>query len=137
MLVLGKFDQFDQYKVFAIIVLCCAVVVWGQGMEPVIKRVVQGLMNQNILIQCDGNSISFWILNGSVYGLLQTPSDFTACTQTECDPNKLRIPVLREELDGYTFQCGKINYNQTTHSLGQPTVLEVVIVTLPTGNLAS
>lgn len=59
-------------------------------------------MDENIAIQCfiaADYSITiskadiFWIINGSVYGLLQVPGDFIACSQS-CDLTSLIMTII-------------------------------------------
>lgn len=68
----------------------------------------------------------FWIINGSVYGLLQVPREYVLCSEVSCDLQALRIPVSRREMDGYTFQCVAIDYSDGTQYLGGVTELEVI-----------
>ena len=71
----------------------------------------------------------FWMINGSVYGLLQVPIQFVVCSEISCNLRSLRIPVVQSEMDGYTFQCVGIDYNTNTHYLGRQT--ELSVTTLP------
>ena len=65
-----------------------------------------------------------WIIDGSVYGLLRVPPDFTlGCSESRCD--SLRIPVLQIRMDGYTFQCVHIDYQNDTLYLSEVTALSV------------
>ena len=74
----------------------------------------EGLDDENVI----------WIINGSVYGLLQVPPDFTLeCSESRCD--SLRIPVLQTRMDGYTFQCVHIYYKNNTLYLSEVTALNV------------
>ena len=75
----------------------------------------------------------FWIINGSVYGLLQVPVDFSVCSSESCDLNSLAIPVPKSEMNGTTIQCVGIDYHNNTLYLGGVTVLEVF--PLPQGQL--
>ena len=97
-------------------------------------QAVAGLM-QNIQITCrsnlgteDGQFMEghlYWIVNGSVYGLLHVPRDFVTC----CDLNSLTIPVPQTEMDGYTFQCVEINYQNDTFDFpGEVRVLRVLTI---------
>ena len=104
-------------------------------------REVMGVagVRQNIQIYCgtnqgvleDGMEQSpFWIVNGSVYGLLHIPRDFMVC----CDLNSLTIPVPQTEMDGYTFQCVYINHQNNTLSIpGEVTVLHILTIELDNG----
>ena len=71
----------------------------------------------------------FWMINGSVYGLLQVPIQFVVCSEISCNLRSLRIPVVQSEMDGYTFQCVGIDYNTNTLHLGRQT--ELSVTTLP------
>ena len=87
-------------------------------------------VDQNVEVTCSSaatqGSEAFWIINGSVYGLLQVPSGFILCGESICDPNTLTIPVLRSEMNGFTFQCVIIDYLNNTQYLEDIVVLEVV-----------
>ena len=82
----------------------------------------------NVQIQCSiENPIHlFWMINSSVHGFLHVPNEFTGCSEANCDPKNLVIPVVQSEMDGYTFQCVSINYNTNTHHLGRQTELSVI-----------
>ena len=54
------------------------------------------------------------------------PRDLTVCTGGFCNLNTLTIPVVQSEMDGYTFQCVNIDYQNNTQYLGELTVLEVI-----------
>ena len=71
----------------------------------------------------------FWMINASVYGLLQVPNEFVVCSKFTCSLNILDIPVVQSEMDGYTFQCVGIDYNTNTHHLGRQTELSVITLT--------
>ena len=106
--------------------LCCTGQAWTQKTE------IAGL-SVNVQILCNHDSKSntgrmFWMINGSVYGLLHVPNEFVVCSES-CDLNTLRIPVVQSEMDGYTFQCVGIDYNTNTHHLGTQT--ELSVTTLP------
>jgi hypothetical protein len=97
------------------------------------KQVVAGL-SSNVQIPCtiaarEGLGLSgsdiFWIVNGSVYGLLQVPGDFVVCDEIICDLNTFKIPVIREEMNGSTFQCVHISHLDNIPYLGDITVLDV------------
>ena len=112
-------------------VLCCTEV-WPQDTR---KQGVAGV-DSNVEIPCvlpdipllsqeglDDENV-LWIINGSVYGLLQVPPDFTLeCSESRCD--SLRIPVLQIRMDGYTFQCVHIGYQNNTLYLSEVTALSV------------
>ena len=101
--------------------------VWPQDTE--LKQGFAGVL-QNIDITCSlllhGEDSVFWMINGSVYGLLQIPGDFVVCRSDSCELDVLTIPVAQNEMDGYTFQCVGIDYHSNTHNLGGVTVLEVL-----------
>ena len=88
----------------------------------------------NVLIQCSGgerlvesgSTDTFWIINGSVYGLLQAPPEFVVFSQVPCSLDSLTIPVVQREMDGYTFQCATVDHHIVTPMLGEVTLLEVV-----------
>ena len=106
--------------------LCCTGQAWTQIAETA------GL-STNIQIQCNNRHDSntghlFWIVNGSVYGLLHVPNEFVVCSES-CDLNSLIITVVQSEMDGYTFQCVGIDYNTNTHHLGRQTELSVITLT--------
>ena len=101
--------------------------------EPTRIGGVSGL-SRNVNILClDNNQAAtvFWIINGSVYGLLQVPDEFILCKEETCDLKDLTISVLQSEMDGYTFQCVGIDYNTNTHHLGRQA--ELSVTTLPQG----
>ena len=91
----------------------------------------------NVRIQCSGgerlaesgSADTFWIINGSVYGLLQAPPEFVVCSETSCSLDSLLILVVQTEMNGYTFQCVNIDHRTVSSHLGEVTMLEVV--TLP------
>ena len=106
--------------------LCCTGQAWTQETETA------GLsVNVQILGNHDSNTghHMFWIINGSVYGLLHVPNEFVVCSEVSCDLSSLTIPVVQSEMDGYTFQCVGIDYNTNTHHLGRQTVLSVTTLT--------
>ena len=94
---------------------------------------IQGIsgVDTNVDINCieEFSFAPFWIVNGSVYGLLHVPNEFVVCSEISCNPNSLRIPVAQNEMDGYTFQCVGIDYNTNTHHLGRQTELSVITLT--------
>ena len=108
--------------------LLCTIV-WPQDTE--LKQGFAGLL-QHIDITCSlvPNSQEeagvFWMINGSVYGLLHIPGDFVVCRSDSCELDVLTIPVAQSEMDGYTFQCVGIDYHTKTLDLGRTTVLEVM-----------
>ena len=105
--------------------MCCTVQAWTQITQ------IAGL---NADISClslhDSNTRHvFWIVNGSVYGLLHVPNEFVVCSEVSCDLRSLVISVVQNEMDGYTFQCVSIDYNTNTQHLGTQT--ELSVITLP------
>ena len=89
--------------------------------------VIAGL-SENLQILCNHFHL-FWMINGSVYGLLHVPNEFVVCSEISCDLRTLLIPVVQSEMDGYTFQCVGIDYNTNTHHLGTQTELSVTTLT--------
>ena len=92
--------------------------------------------NINIICSIEEETETFWMINGSLYGLLHAPNEFEVCHErTEgnikgnCDLSSLRIQVVQSEMDGYTFQCVGIDYNTNTHHLGTQTELSVITLT--------
>ena len=105
--------------------------VWAQNTR--IQIAVAGT-STNIHMSCGIGDIYFWKINGSVYGLLNLPNEYTVCDSRSCDPNTLSIPVVLLEMDGYTFQCGRIHYHSSAVWLGD--VTELRVTTLPqNGNI--
>ena len=93
---------------------------------PILCETTQGVFEEGGFME----ESPFWIVNGSVYGLLQVPRDFMIC----CDLNSLTVPVPQTEMDGYTFQCVEINHqNKTLNFPGEGTVLRVQSVELNHG----
>ena len=94
---------------------------------------ISGVSGASTNIHCftDGKVLSsiFWMINGSVYGLLHVPKEFVVCSETNCNLYDLRIPAVQSEMDGYTFQCVGIDYNTNTHHLGRQTELSVTTLT--------
>ena len=91
--------------------------------------------NINIICSIEEEIATFWMINGSLYGLLHVPNEFKVCSKSSegssegnCDLKSLRIPVLQSEMDGYAFQCVSIDYNTNTHHLGRQTELSVTTV---------
>ena len=78
---------------------------------------------------------TFWMINGSTYGLLQVPTGFVVCNQIFCDPTTLQVPVLQIEMDDYVLQCVSIDYNSNILFMGGETVLDVI--PLPQGQYSS
>ena len=109
----------------------------GSQTTPPTGRGIVGL-EQNLQILCSTTYQLadlrvfglLWMINGSVYGPLQVPGEFIVCGEV-CDLNTLIIPVVQREMDGYTFQCVSVDYNTSTHYLGEITVLNAT--TLPEG----
>ena len=66
----------------------------------------------------------FWMINGLVYGILHTPSEFRLCNEIAC----LIIPVVQGEMDRFIFQCFHIDHQQNTVLLGGVTMLEVLSI---------
>ena len=103
--------------------------VWPQDTE--LKQGFAGLL-QHIDITCSlahngpEEASYFWMINGSVYGLLHIPGDFVVCRSDSCELDVLTIPAAQSEMDGYTFQCVGIDYHKKTLDLGRITVLEVM-----------
>lgn len=110
---------------------------WGQTTPKIEHQetAVAGF-SRNVKIQCsitadyeqESVTISgfdvFWIINGSVYGLLQVPRDFVVCSSENI--NCLEIPNIESEMDGYTFQCVSIDHHRNTQYLGGVTALTVI-----------
>ena len=94
--------------------------------QPTNTTAVAGV-STNINIICDiGTSAFFWRINGLVYGALHVPDEYRVCDITRCDPLHLTIPVVLEEMDGNTFQCFGINYQNNTVLLGRQTMFTVL-----------
>ena len=113
------------YTCLVLQLLCCTGQEWTQ---------ITGIagLSVNVQIPCnhDSNTVHlFWMINGSVYGLLHVPNEFVVCSEVSCDLRSLTIPVVQSEMDGYTFQCVGIDYNTNTHHLGRCT--ELSVTTLP------
>ena len=97
--------------------------------------VVSGVStNFNIYCSIHEDIATFWMINGSLYGLLHAPNEFEVCGESRyrennyyyCNRHSLRIPVVQSKMDGYTFQCVGIDYNTNTHHLGRQTELSVL-----------
>ena len=135
----GKYDHIKFTSLYQALLICCTVVLPQQ--QPEIKQGVAGISRIDVVCSIandygeegvDFGNI-FWIINGSVYGLLQVPGDFSVCSSVLCDLNSLVIHVLKSEMDGITIQCAGIDYLNNTQYLGGVTVLEVF--PLPQGQL--
>ena len=114
-----------------LIVFAAASVLPQSTPRRVHKQAFAGLQGQNTDFQCSVSSHEvFWMVNGSVYGLLQVPRDYVVCSEV-CDLHTLTIPVAQREMDGYSFQCVGIDHATNTVSLGDEAVLNVT--TLPQG----
>ena len=79
-------------------------------------------VSTNINIICSSNdeeitSPTFWMINGSVYGLLHVPNEFVVCSLFRCDLTTLTIPVVQSEMNGYTFQCVSVDHYNNTQQL--------------------
>ena len=98
---------------------------WTQDQNITVTGIAGITVNTDI--RCS-NAHDFWMINGSVYGLLHVPNEFVVCSEI-CALDTLRIPVVQSEMDGYTFQCVGIHYNTNTHHLGRQT--ELSVITLP------
>ena len=91
-----------------------------------------GGISYNVDIPClnsDPDASVFWIINGSVYGLLQIPDEYILCKVEACDLNDITVSVVQNGMDGYTFQCVSIDYNTNTHHLGRQIELSVITLT--------
>ena len=133
-------EHYQLAMLVQIIALLCCIEVLPPTVALREDMAVAGV-RQNIVILCgtnqgvfeDGRFLEespFWIVNGSVYGLLHIPRDFMVC----CDLNSLTIPVPQTEMDGYTFQCVNINHQNNTLSIpGEVTVLRVQTIELDNG----
>jgi hypothetical protein len=119
---------------FFLLVLLCSVMAWASDTEQ--KMVVAGVSsNVQILCNPENSDSHYWMINGSVYGLLHVPRDFLVCSSVSCDLNTLTIPVIRSEMNGLTFQCYGIDYHNNTLHLQGVTVLTVH--TLPTNETSN
>ena len=45
------------------------------------------------------------------------PGDFIVCDEIVCDLNTLTIPVVKGEMDGYTFQCVHIDHRNNIYCI--------------------
>ena len=135
----GIFPQLIYRSLYQALWICCTVVLPQQ--QPEIKQGVAGISRIDVVCSIandygekgvDFGNV-FWIINGSVYGLLQVPRDFSVCSSVLCDLNSLAIHVPKSEMDGITLQCFGIDYQNNTQYLGGVTVLEVL--PLPQGQL--
>ena len=69
----------------------------------------------------------FWIINDSVFGLLNVPREYSVCNIDRCDLSDLLIPLVLREMNNSRFQCVTIGYNlMSLEYLGRLTVLTVV-----------
>ena len=95
--------------------------------QPINTSAVAGV-STNINIRCDiGTDAFFWQINGLVYGALHVPDEYRVCDVTVCNPEtSFTIPVVLEEMDGNTFQCFSIDYQNNAVHLGSQTMLTVV-----------
>lgn len=90
-----------------------------------------GVSDQNIAVPCFDESSQtlsgsiFWIINGSVYGSLHVPREFVVCTEV-CDLRTLVVPVVQQDMDGYTFQCVSIDYRGNMLHLGSVKELQAL-----------
>ena len=114
-----------------IVLVLCFTKVWAEGTITAVAGV-----DLDVSLQCSieglsftGHDLPYWMINGSVYGLLHVTQEFEVCSGTSCDLSILKIPTIQRELDGFTFQCFHINYHQNRVMSGRTTVLEVL--TLP------
>jgi hypothetical protein len=119
--------------IMLLLVLLCSVMVWASDTEQ--KMVVAGV-SRNVDIVCnpENSDSHYWMINGSVYGLLHVPRDFLVCSSVSCDLNTLTIPVIRSEMNGLTFQCYGIDHQNNMLYLQEVTVL---IVHTPPANETS
>ena len=84
-------------------------------------------VSTNINIRCGiGTSAFFWQINGLVYGALHVPDEYRVCDVTRCNPISFTIPVVLEEMNGNTFQCFSIDYQNNAVHLGRQTILTVL-----------
>jgi hypothetical protein len=120
--------------ILLLLVLLSSVMVWARDTEQ--KMVVAGVSrNVDILCNPENSDSHYWMINGSVYGLLHVPRDFLVCSSVSCDLNTLTIPVIRSEMNGLTFQCFSIDYQNNMLHLQGVTVLTVY--TLPTNETSN
>ena len=101
--------------------------------RPVHETAFAGV-SQNLGISCTSEETTipegaavFWIINGSVYGILQVPPDYEVCSSEDC----LMILTVTNEMNGSTFQCVTIDYHSNTEYLG--VVTELTVIALPNG----
>ncbi len=85
-------------------------------------------MDTNVLISCGGHitggSRQFWIINEALYGLLQVPREYrVSLTQQE-----LVIPALSRDMNGFTFQCARIDHQNNMVHYGRTTQLNIIIL---------
>ena len=95
--------------------------------QPINTTAVAGV-STNINIVCTiGTNAFFWRINGLVYGALHVPDEYIVCDVTLCNPkSSFAIPVVLEEMDGNTFQCFSIDYQNNAVHLGRQTILTVL-----------
>ena len=109
-----------------IVTLYLLIVCFNEVHSSVLIYGYSGLSTGISIICSNYEEISFWMINGSLYGLLHAPNEFEVCSNNYyCDLHSLRIPVVQSKMDGYTFQCVGIDYNTNTHHLGRQTELSV------------
>ena len=97
--------------------------------QPINTTAIIAGVVTNINIRCDTTSRMdgfFWRINGLVYGTLHVPDVYRVCDVTRCDSTSFIIPVVLEEMDGNTFQCFSIDYQNNVVHLGSQTMLTVV-----------
>lgn len=92
------------------------------------RQEVEGNRNTQVLCMEEINSCSgsfFWLISGLLYGVLHLPQKFEVCDYY-CHLNYLSISVVTREMDGFTFQCAKIDYSANTEMLGPTTQFTVI-----------
>ena len=106
--------------------VCCTGYSCQAQRQSINTTAIAGL-STNINIGCAiGANAIFWRINGLVYGALHVPDEYRVCDVSLCDPISFTIPVALEEMDGNTFQCFNIDYQNNAVHLETQTILTVL-----------
>ena len=113
--------------------LICSVI-RAQATPRAVHETAFAGVSQNLGISCTNEETTipegaavFWIINGSVYGILQVPPDYEACSSEDC----LIILTVTNEMNGSTFQCVATDYHSNIQYLG--VVTKLTVIALPNG----
>ncbi len=88
-------------------------------------------ISRNVQVLCSSNedeTVWFRVINGSSFGLLHLPREFTSCGLVECVPSVLAIPLVTSEMNASSFECVKIDYQNNIDHRGRLTELTVITI---------